>query len=1156
MVAILTMAFGALIGALGYRWWMQGVNAARTERVARGNEIAGTSEPAPALPEPAGPPPLADPLRLEVYVLERAMDRSPAVTVPTELVLVPAFQALVEHFSRPEFDNGTLVGYVTGERTVPAWAALHALARRPHDPAVAAHALFWMNNFHPWTREFTLRMLEAWSPDDPELVARVLPRCDQSWWQNAGCLVAMDGFLRRRAAVAPLTFGELGKAFDADARQRITNLLEELDPALVAPLDAEMKTPMAPDEPHGPAPSREEGPAPGPAPNPQFAGRRHAAGTFAMPVLFPRAAMSAAYERLLRALSAMPRRSVLVSGEAGVGKTTLARSLAATMSKEGWRVFETSPSELNAGMSFVGQLEGRVQALLAEMRREPKTVWLVRDVHLLLTTGRTIQGATGVLDMLLPAIESGELLLIGETRPAAAEQMLGERPELARLLDVVRLEPPRDEELEGVAQAWVAQLPGDEAASVPESLVEEAVTLARHHVSALGMPAGVVRVLERTREIGAAAAGRGGLTHEHLLAAIAQLTGLPVDLLDERSVLDTTALKAHFGSRVIGQGEAVSALVERLALMKAGITSPTRPYAVLLFAGPTGTGKTELVKALAKWLFGSAERLVRVDMSELQDAGALDRLIASGGSGAGGSLAERVRRQPFSVVLLDEFEKAHPRLWDLFLQVFDDGRLTDARGETVDFRNTFIVMTSNLGAKLKGNERLGFVAGDRFSAREVERAIAQAFRPELLNRLDRIVVFQPLSREVMRDILRKQIAEAFERRGLRRREWALEIEESAYAFLLERGFTPDLGARPLQRALEQYLLAPLARTIVEHRAPEGDQFLFVRADGDRLAVEFVDPDAPAAASAALLVSDATPANERDLRAIAWEAHGDARELATLAAATAAIDAKLAAETWTGAKAAVLAESRAPGFWQRDDRFVVLGRAEYFDRVESGLRSARSLLARLEGESRARASFPRPLMRRLAQQLVLLGIAAQEASAHGPRDAFLAIEPGPDTAADPRAAAWQDQLVEMYERWARSRGMRVQRLDGARAAGRAGASSHWLAVSGFGALSTLGPEDGLHLREEGGPGSGSSRVAARVRVAAQPDEPAHGADELARQAADAFANAAVSTAIVRRYRETPSPLVKDAVRGWRTGRIERVWEGDFDLVPGEGEGAAS
>ena len=204
-----------------------------------------------------------------------------------------------------------------------------------------------------------------------------------------------------------------------------------------------------------------------------------------------------------------------------------------------------------------------------------------------------------------------------------------------------------------------------------------------------------------------------------------------------------------------------------------------------------------------------------------------------------------MRKDPFAVVLLDEFEKASPPIWDLFLQVFDDGRLTDLQGRVVDFRRCVIVLTSNLGAPLVRGPSVGFEPGERvFSSAGIERAIRTWFRPEFLNRLDRVVVFRPFERSAMRALLDKELAEALARRGLRGRPWAVEVDESAYAFLIDKGFSPELGARPLKRALERYLLAPLAAAIVEKAVPEGDQFLFVTAvDGERIDVVFVDPDA-------------------------------------------------------------------------------------------------------------------------------------------------------------------------------------------------------------------------------------------------------------------------------------------------------------------------
>src|SRR5262249_34760898 len=214
------------------------------------------------------------------------------------------------------------------------------------------------------------------------------------------------------------------------------------------------------------------------------------------------------------------------------------------------------------------------------------------------------------------------------------------------------------------------------------------------------------------------------------------------------------------------------------------------------------------------------------------------------------TLISRVRKQPFSVVLLDEFEKAHARIWDLFLQVFDDGRLTDTLGQVADFRHCLIILTSNLGATSHQTGGFGFAApSDVFTAEQVTRAIADAYRPELRNRIDRIIVFRPLTRELMRVILRKELQQVLERRGLRERAWAVEWEPSALEFLLEKGFSSELGARPLKRAIEQYVIAPLAATIVEARFPEGGQFVFFRSNGHAIVAEFVDPDTGATSDA-------------------------------------------------------------------------------------------------------------------------------------------------------------------------------------------------------------------------------------------------------------------------------------------------------------------
>ncbi|HYP53434.1 MAG TPA: hypothetical protein VEQ42_07830, partial [Pyrinomonadaceae bacterium] len=455
----------------------------------------------------------------------------------------------------------------------------------------------------------------------------------------------------------------------------------------------------------------------------------------------------------------------------------------------------------------------------------------------------------------------------------------------------------------------------------------------------------------------------------------------------------------------------------------------------------------------------------------------------------------------------------------------------------------------------------------------VERAVSRAFRREFVNRIDRVVVFRPLGRAVMRDLLRKELADALRRRGVRTRQWAVEWEESAIEFLLRQGFTPDLGARPLKRAVERYLLAPLAMTIVNHQFPEGDQFLFVRAgEGEQLAVEFIDPDAPEGAD--VVEADdgeeagPPPAGAGELRfeSVLQEARGTPAEVEFLRARFRELEGQVDAEEWQRRKRDALAQTAAPAFWDSPARFAVLGTAEYMDRIEAGLDTAGSLLRRLSGDRR---HFPADLVARLAEQLYLLDAACRALAADRPRDAFLSVAAQCEAGAETEVCnAFAARLGAMYKTWARKRRMRARVLeetDGANDASdardsnasrdsHAGATPYRLlmAVSGFAAYTLLEPEAGLHVLETPQDDRSFNRARVEVRVVAQPDEPAgHAPDALLRQAEHALAadGAAQGQAptVVRRYREDPSPLVRDGVRHWRTGRLDRVLGGDFDIM---------
>lgn len=825
-------------------------------------------------------------------------------------------------------------------------------------------------------------------------------------------------------------------------------------------------------------------------------------------------------------LQATPAVSVLVAGDHGTGKTVLVDRLFARLHDEGWLLFEASAAEVLAGQSYIGELEERMRELLVALDRG-RALWRVQDFYDLLHKGGHSQDPRGILDLLLPAMERGQLRMIGELSPAQLAQLLIARPTLRHLVKTVTLSSPSTATMRDLLERWRDAREARLDTTVADArTLDEAQRMAAQYFPEQHEPGRTLRLLEESLQAAIATQPHAlPLGADALLRAISRRSGLPLDVIDDRQSLDLDALRAFFRKRVIGQDEAVECLVDRIAMLKAGLVDSGRPIGVFLFAGPTGTGKTELAKTLGELLFGSDERLLRLDMSEFQSDDSAWRLTEVSRDGSARSLVARIREQPFSVVLLDEFEKAHPRVWDLFLQVFDDGRLSDRNGNVADFRHSIIILTSNAGSTLSRNAGPGFtsVAGG-YSRGGVEKALFETFRREFLNRLDRIVPFNPLDRTLMRDILHKELQRAMGRRGLRNRDWAVEWEPSAIEFLLDRGFTPDLGARPLRRAIEQHLLAPLARSIVEHRTPQGDQFLFVRSAGERLEVEFVDPNPSLpAADAVAAVADG------DLRAFVYAPEASASAVATLRDAFARLADQLAASAWSDARDADYAAMGERDFWSRPERFDVLDRIERRDRVESALDTAQRLDERLARDG-ADAGF----VARHAQLLWLLEHAVDAVSTQRPQDALLWLAAGEsDLKRDPaRTRLWWQQLLAMYMAWAERRNMRVQVLEQ-----NAGECRARLAVSGFGALALLEAEHGLHALEYDAEEGGTRRIAASVRIA--PDWPG--------RARPTRSDADDELRVCRRYRAEPSPLVRDSVRGWRSGRLDRVLAGEFDAV---------
>jgi ATP-dependent Clp protease ATP-binding subunit ClpC len=475
-----------------------------------------------------------------------------------------------------------------------------------------------------------------------------------------------------------------------------------------------------------------------------------------------------------------------------------------------------SPAEFMAGTHYTGEWETKVLNLVKAVAAPKRVVLVVPNIEELTSMGVSAKTDASVATALAPHIESGAVCILGESTVEGFRQGLGANRTLRRLFHSIEVPEATPEQTRAVVEAVA-----DEArVEAPEQVIERLMELADFYAAGTVQPGRTVGLLRRVLSN---AAGRAGpLTDRDVLQTISSSTGVPVQFLDDAEPLDRARVRDFFGARVMGQPEAIDAVVDLVTLVKAGLTDPNKPFGVLLFVGPTGVGKTELARALAEMLFGDAKRMVRLDMSEFATYEAYDRLIGQGWRGSQpGTLTSAVREKPFAVLLFDEIEKAHPNIYNLCLQIFDAGRLTDAQGRTADFRRTIIILTSNIGQSTVADRgRVGFghaAEQDQLAAappspdRETTlRELGRWFRPEFLNRLDRIVTFRALPVEIAEKIAQREVRRVLERNGLTRRRLAVDVDPEILPILLREGYSPTFGARPLKRTVERLVLLPVA----------------------------------------------------------------------------------------------------------------------------------------------------------------------------------------------------------------------------------------------------------------------------------------------------------------------------------------------------------
>lgn len=556
--------------------------------------------------------------------------------------------------------------------------------------------------------------------------------------------------------------------------------------------------------------------------------------------------------RILEILLRRSKNNPVLVGEPGVGKTAVAEGLAYKITHEevvgltGKTIYSLDLGKLIAGTKFRGEFEERLKNILDLAKQHPNLILFIDEIHTLIGAGSSQE--MDAANLLKPAMARGEIRLLGATTTDEYRKHIEQDAAFERRLQKVMIPEPSVEQTIQIVQGIKHLYEDHHGLKISDGAIVVAAKLSEQHLASRHQPDKTIDAIDEACSKLASFSGKPDddsqnkvLEEGHVREVLSSITGVPLANLTESESEQMRHLDQQLAQTVIGQQDAIDSLTLALKRSSVGLKNPNRPIGSFLFAGPTGVGKTEVVKELARIRFGERHKFIRIDMSELMEKHDAAKLIGAPPGYVGyderGGLVDQVKDQPYSIVLFDEVEKAHPEIFDLLLQVLDDGHLTSGAGEKISFKNTIIIMTSNLGSRAiqKGGSGFGFdLSTDPASAsherisRLVKEELSQFFRPEFLNRLDEVVVFKPLSQESVLSIA-KLMLEALQKRMKSVHDIEMEFSESLLQSLIVAGYDPIYGARPMRRAIDNYLIDHLAEQILSEKICPGDKILVRKA---------------------------------------------------------------------------------------------------------------------------------------------------------------------------------------------------------------------------------------------------------------------------------------------------------------------------------------